>query len=358
MEKKNLKGMTKEELYSFFEEIGEKSFRGLQMTKHMYQRGISDFDEMTDFGKKLRDKLKNIAYIEDIKTLRHLISSQKDTEKFLFGLSDGNCLESVIMSYEDHIGPSRLTACISTQVGCLMGCSFCATGKSGFIRNLTAGEIADQIIQMQKIIAPSERRIANVVMMGMGEPMLNYDNVMKAVDIINCAEGIAIGMRHIAISTCGIIPGIKKLAKEGIQVKLAVSLHSPFNEIRSKIMPINKKYPLPELMKALKEYQEITGRRITFEYAMIDGVNDDINSAEELARILEGFTALINLIPLNNVTEYGKKRSTDEKIEKFKSFMENKGIRTTIRKERGTDINAACGQLRKKVLEEQENEHR
>lgn len=351
-EKKDLKGLDTSEMEDFFVSIGEKPFRAKQMIKWIYQKGECDFDRMTDIGKKLREKLRSSAEVSSLKILRHQISACGDTEKFLFELKDGNCIESVIMSYEDHIGPSRLTACISSQVGCAMGCAFCATGKSGFTRNLSAGEIADQVIAIQREIAPSERRIANVVLMGMGEPLMNYDNVLKAIRLMNCAEGIGIGIRHIAISTCGLVPGINRLADEGIQTKLAVSLHSPFDESRSEMMPVNRKYPLPELMKALRNYQKKTGRRVTFEYAMIDGVNDGLDSAERLAELLSGLTSLINLIPLNNVTEYRAGRSPEGRIERFKSYMESRGIRTTVRKERGHDIDAACGQLRKRALEE------
>lgn len=346
----DLKGMNTTDLENFFLRMNEKSFRSKQMIKWIYQKGSSNFDEMTDFSKVLKMRLKETAHISALKTLRHIISDNRDTEKFLFELNDGNLIESVVMSYEDHVGPSRLTACISSQVGCAMNCSFCATGKSGFIRNLTAGEIVDQVIQMQKSVSQSERRIANVVLMGMGEPLLNYDNVLKAIRILNIPEGTAIGLRHIAISTCGIIPGIERISDEGLQIKLAVSLHSPFDKVRSSIMPINNKYPLAYLMASLKNYQLKTGRRITFEYAMIDGINDDLESASELAKILKGFTALINLIPLNSVAEAKANRSPNHKIEAFQKFMQSKGIRTTIRKERGTDIEAACGQLRKKTM--------
>ncbi len=350
-EKTDLMGMDTEEIERFLESIGERPYRAGQIVKWIYRKGARSFSEMTDIGGKLKGILDERAEIGAMRILAHQVSEAGDTEKFLFGLRDGNCIESVIMSYEDHIGPSRLTACISSQVGCAMGCRFCATGMGGFTRNLTAGEIAGQVVMMQREIAPSERRIANVVLMGMGEPLMNYDNVLKAVRLMNCPEGIAIGIRHIAISTCGVIPGIDRLADEGIQTKLAVSLHSPFDETRSGMMPINRRYPIADLMKALRRYQKKTGRRVTFEYAMIDGVNDGLDSAKRLAELLRGLTSLINLIPLNNVTGNRAGRSPRGRIEAFKSYMEAAGVRTTVRKERGGDIDAACGQLRKRMAE-------
>ena len=355
MDKIDLKGMSLEELENFFGTIGELPFRAKQMMKWMYLRGETDFEVMTDFSKKLRNKLHEHAFIGSLKLIKHLKSSDEETEKFLFELADGELIESVLMGYEERIGPSRLTACISTQVGCAMGCKFCATAKNGFIRNLTSAEIADQILRMQKIISDSEKRIANIVMMGMGEPLLNYDNVFSAIRLLNHSDSIAIGIRHITISTCGIVPEIKRLSQEGLQVKLAVSIHSAFDEIRSSLMPINRKYPLQELIKALKDYQEKTGRRITFEYALIKGVNDDIKSAKALAELLNGFTAFVNLIPLNPIKEFSNERSSSSTIESFRVFMENKGIKTTVRKEMGVDINAGCGQLRKRFIGENNN---
>lgn len=352
MDKIDLKGMGLDELERFFETIGELPFRAKQMMKWMYLRGENDFEVMTDFSKKLRSKLTEHAFISSLKIVKNLKSSDGETEKFLFELEDGEIIESVLMSYEERIGPSRLTACISTQVGCAMGCKFCATAKNGFIRNLTSAEIADQILRMQKIIAADEKRIANIVMMGMGEPLLNYDNVFSAIRLLNHSDSIAIGIRHITISTCGIVPEIKRLSEEGLQVKLAVSIHSPFDEVRTSLMPINRKYPLKDLMAALKNYQDKTNRRITFEYALIKGVNDDLESAKALANLMDGLTAFVNLIPLNPIKEFSNERSSSSAIEAFKNLMEKKGIKTTIRKEMGVDIDAGCGQLRKRFISE------
>lgn len=352
----DLKGQSKEELERFFAEQGEKSFRASQLVKWMYLKRISDFEAMTDFGRKLRRKLEEQAFIGELNLVRRQVCGRGDTEKFLFSLSDGNLVESVLMSYEDHLGPSRLTACISTQVGCAMGCGFCATSQGGLVRNLTAGEIVDQIVQMQKNIDGSQRRIANIVYMGMGEPFLNYENVMKSLGILNDPEGIAVGMRHMALSTCGVVPGIVRLAGEGIQVKLAVSLHSPFDSVRSRLMPINGKYPISALLESLRFYQRETGRRVTFEYALIRGVNDRPCDSERLAELLEGLTSFINMIPLNPVAGSGMERSPEKNIRRFQEYLVSRGIRATVRKERGVDIDAACGQLRKRHGEREREE--
>lgn len=353
-EKLNLKGKNIEELEQFFLSLGEREFRAKQMMKWIYLKGISNFESMTDFGKKLRAKLSDISYVSELEKLKHLISSDGETEKFLFRLQDGNCLETVLMSYAERIGPTRLTACISTQVGCPMGCAFCATGKNGVVRNLTAGEIVDQVIQMNRYATSEERRVANVVMMGMGEPFLNYDEVLKAIRILNHCDSIAIGSRHITISTCGIVPGIERLIREELQVKLAVSLHAPYDELRTKLMPVNRKYPLSELIAVLHKYQKQTGRRLTFEYALIRGLNDSIKDAERLAKLLNGFVALINLIPLNSVDGYNYNGTDPKNAEIFRRYMANSGFKTTVRKEMGADIDAACGQLRNRTIAAQQ----
>ncbi|MDQ7821859.1 MAG: 23S rRNA (adenine(2503)-C(2))-methyltransferase RlmN [Candidatus Eremiobacteraeota bacterium] len=345
----DLKGMDLRELEEFFIVLGEEAYRGKQMMKWLYGKGESNFAAMTDYGRELRGRLSEAASIGQLKVVTRQVSSDGDAEKYLFALADGHLVESVLMSYEDHLGPSRMTACISTQVGCAMGCTFCASSIGGFVRNLTAGEIVDQVLQIQKEIASRQVRVANVVMMGTGEPLLNYDHVMKAVRILNHPDGIAIGVRHIAISTCGIVPGIERLATEGMQVKLAVSLHSANDEVRSSLMPVNRKYPLARLMESLQNYQRMTGRRVTIEYALIRGVNDGVHDAIALRELLRGLTALINLIPLNPVAEFSCQRSRDDSVERFKKVMDEAGIRTTVRKERGVDIDAACGQLRKKA---------
>lgn len=345
----DLKGMTQDELESFFFSLGEKPFRGKQIMKWIYQKGESDFQKMTDFGKSLRKLLSQNATISELHLLSHHVSDQRNSEKFIFGLVDGNLVESVIMSYEDHLGPSRMTACISTQVGCAMGCRFCASSIGGLVRNLTSGEIIDQVIQLQKLIAPRELRIANVVLMGIGEPLENFPNVIRAVKLLNHPDGVAVGMRHIAVSTCGIPGRIREFADEMLQAKLALSLHSADNEIRKTIMPVTKKYPLSEILESLKYYQEKTSRRITIEYTLIKGINDSYRDACLLKDYLSDLRVLINLIPLNAVPELPYERSPALQVEKFKSWLDEWGFKTTIRKERGGDIDAACGQLRRKL---------
>jgi len=348
--KTELSGMNQEELEDFFSSLGHERYRGKQMMKWLYQKIESDFNAMTDFGKELRTLLSEKAAISELAYVTRYDSQEMNTEKYVFRLEDGNLIESVLMSYEDHLGPSRMTACISTQVGCAMGCTFCASEKGGFTRDLTCSEIVSQVLQLEKYIRPREMRVANVVMMGIGEPLLNYDNVMKAVKLLNHPDGLSIGIRHIAISTCGIVPGIERLTDEGLQIKLAISLHSTKDLTRSSLMPINRKYPISMLMRSLKRYQEVTGRRITIEYALIKGLNDSPEDAHSLGELLKGFTALINLIPLNRISEVPLERSLDETAQKFKQTLDAYGIRTTIRKERGLDINAACGQLRRKTM--------
>jgi len=347
-----LKGMNQTELEEFFSSLGYEKYRGKQMMKWLYNKIEKDFDAMTDFGRELRAKLSEKASIGELSFVTRYDSQEMNTEKYVFRLSDGNLIESVLMSYEDHLGPSRMTACISTQVGCAMGCTFCASEKGGFTRDLTCGEIVDQVLQLEKYIRPREMRVANVVMMGIGEPLLNYDSVMKAVKLLNHPDGLAIGTRHIAISTCGIVPGIERLTDEGLQIKLAISLHSTDDATRSRLMPINRKYPIPVLMKSLRKYQEVTGRRITVEYALIRGVNDSQEDARSLGELLKGFTALINLIPLNRIPEFPHDRPHDDVAHRFKHILDGYGIRTTIRKERGLDIQAACGQLRRQTAEQ------
>lgn len=345
----DLKGMNQSELEKYFVSLGEKPFRGKQMMKWMYQKGLTDFEAMTDFGKPLRKELAREACISELAMVSHHQSEEMNAEKFVFRLHDGNLVESVMMSYEDHLGPSRMTACISTQVGCAMGCRFCASSIGGLVRNLSCGEIIDQVIQLQKLIAPRELRIANIVLMGIGEPLDNFEQVIKTVKLLNNPDGVAVGMRHIAVSTCGIPPRIRAFADEELQAKLALSLHSADNEIRKSLMPVTKKYPLEELRESLRYYQEKTSRRITIEYTLIKGINDRYLDACKLKDYLSGLGVLINLIPLNEVPEFAYERSPAPQVESFKKWLDEWGFRTTVRKERGVDISAACGQLRRKA---------
>lgn len=342
----NLKSLDFASLEKFIATLGEKPYRAKQLYKWIYNKGVSDFNEMTDLNLAFREKLEETAQISNLKLANEQLSKNGDTEKFLFSLADGQAIESVLMRYEEDLGIGRVTVCISTQVGCAFGCKFCASGKNGLIRNLESFEIVDQIIQIKNIIKDKEERIANVVLMGIGEPLQNYKNVIKAVRLINSPEGLAIGARHISLSTCGLVPEIINLAKEKIQIKLAVSLHAALDDKRNYLMPVNRKYPLKKLIEACKKYQEISNRRITFEYALIKGFNDTLQDIEDISKLLRGLDCLVNIIPLNNVKDFKRSAPTDFQIKKFSEDLIKKGISATVRKYRGADIEAACGQLR------------
>jgi len=342
----DLKGKTEEELSDFFISIGEKSFRGKQLYQWIYYKKESDFSQMTNISKELREKLKDLAFISDIKMLNRQISENRNTEKYLFELSDGNLIETVLMRYEENHASTRTTLCISTQAGCALKCSFCASGLKGLVRNLTHAEIIDQVIQVQKLLSGTDERIGNIVIMGIGEPLANYDNVIKAVHMIKYSHGIGIGRRNIAISTSGIVPAIKRLAHEELGCKLAISLHAYNNQIRSKLMPVNHTYPIEELLDACRYYQEVTNDRITFEYILIKGLNDDLSGARKLAKILKGIKCVVNLIPLNPVAHFPYSPSNVLTAQAFLMEIEKYGINATLRNERGRSIDGACGQLR------------
>ncbi|MCX7695568.1 MAG: 23S rRNA (adenine(2503)-C(2))-methyltransferase RlmN [Caloramator sp.] len=337
-----LRSLSLKEMQNFIEEIGEPKFRAKQIFKWIH-KGVEDFDEMTDLSKALREKLSNNGYIKNMEIVKKQVSKVDGTEKYLLKLLDGNLIECVLMRY--NYGNS---ICISTQVGCSMGCKFCASTIGGKVRDLTPGEMIGQIIIVQNDI---KERISNVVLMGVGEPLDNFDNTIKFLELLKEPEGLNIGMRHITISTCGLVPEIKRLADLNYQITLAISLHAPNDEIRKKTMPIANRYSMEQIIDACKYYIDKTARRITFEYTMIDGVNDEKEHAEELAEKLKGLLCHVNLIPVNAVTERGLKRSNQEKIIKFKNILEKRGIETTIRRELGSDIDAACGQLRRRYQE-------
>lgn len=360
----------KREIEDFFEEIGEKRFRASQLTAWLY-RGASSFSEMTDLSKELRTKLEaeeaaGRITLGKLEKLDSRESADKSTEKFLFGLADGNAIETVLMRYK--YGNS---VCVSSQAGCRMGCAFCASTIGGLKRNLTAGEMIAQVIAVLRhlkdeagavlaekggaALAAGSERIGHIVIMGTGEPFDNYDNVKHFIELANDPKGLGISMRNITLSTCGIVPMIRRFAEELPQVNLAISLHAPNNEMRDNMMPVNKKYPLEELLPACAEYVKITGRRITFEYALAAGVNDNRGNAEELSGLLRhyfcernetGGLCHVNLIPLNKVKETGMEGSDRKRAEDFRDYLINSGIPATIRREMGADINAACGQLR------------
>ncbi|WP_037372370.1 23S rRNA (adenine(2503)-C(2))-methyltransferase RlmN [Anaerovorax odorimutans] len=335
--KTNIKNMTVKELETFFGNIEEKKFRAKQLFQWLY-RGAYSFDEMTDLSKELREKLEKEAFIEQLKIVKIQKSKKDGTRKYLFELSDGNTIESVFMKYK--FGNS---VCVSSQAGCRMGCSFCASTIGGLNRNLTAAEMADQILSIEK---DTGEKIGNIVVMGTGEPFDNYENLSQFIRIINSKEGLNLGMRSITVSTCGLIPKIKEFANDFPQVNLALSLHAPNDKIRNMLMPINNKYNVDELLEVCRGYINKTGRRVTFEYALVKGINDNINHAEELALKLKGMICHVNLIPLNNVLESNLKGTERDDVEKFKNVLEKKGIQVTVRREMGSDIDAACGQLR------------
>lgn len=335
--KANLKNMTIQELETFFEKIGEKKFRAKQVFQWLY-RGAYSFSDMTDLSKALREKLEEEATIEQLEIAKVQISKKDGTRKYLFRLQDGNTIESVFMKYK--FGNS---ICISSQAGCRMGCNFCASTIGGLQRNLTSAEMVDQIVAIEK---DTEEKISNVVVMGTGEPFDNYENLCHFIRLINAKDGLNLGMRNITVSTCGLIPRIKEFARDFPQVNLAISLHAPNDKIRSSMMPINDRYNMGQLLETCRGHIDKTGRRMTFEYALVKGVNDSPKHAEELANRLRGMICHVNLIPLNRVEESRYKGIDREDAEKFKTMLEKRGVQATVRREMGTDINAACGQLR------------
>ena len=338
---KNIKNYDLDELKQELIDIGEKSFRAEQIFKWLYQEKVKSFDDMTNLSLELREKLKENYTICNFKILRKQ-ESKDGTIKYLFDVLDGNAIETVLMSY--HHGYS---ICVSSQIGCKMGCKFCASTGINFIRNLEAGEIVEQILAVEQ---DTGIKISNVVLMGIGEPLDNYDNVVNAIHIINNPKGINIGARHISLSTSGLVPKIYKLAEENIQCTLSISLHATNNQKRSSMMPVNNKYPIEELIKACKDYIEKTHRRISFEYALAKDNNDNIEDAKELVKLLKGMLCHVNLIPINKIENGKFDKSSNENIIKFRDYLNEHGIVATIRRELGSDIDAACGQLRRKNL--------
>lgn len=337
---KNLSGLTLKEIEQITDELGATKFRARQIHNWIYLKSVKEIDEMTDLSKKFRDELKTVAQVTNIKIKVKQVSTD-GTIKYLLEFPDGECVETVLMRFDNR---ANLTACVSSQVGCAVNCSFCATGKRGFIRNLTYKEIIEQVLTIQR---DTGLKVTNVVFMGQGEPLLNLDNVLKAMEMFN--ESFQIGARRLTVSTSGIIPQIKKLADLDMQSTLALSLHASNHEVRKQLMQIENKYPMDELHKALKYYVEKTGRRITIEYLLIKDLNDTITSAKQLAAYLKDIKCNINLIPYNPTAKNDYKRPSNNSIMKFKYLMEHSGKKVTVRLERGGDIDAACGQLSGKV---------
>jgi len=333
----NLRDLTIKEMKDFCESIGEKSFRAKQIFSWIY-KGAESFDEMTDLSKALREKLKEHAYIGKLDIIRVQHSRTDGTRKYLLGLEDGNMIESVFMKYK--YGNS---ICVSSQAGCRMGCKFCASGMDGLRRDLTPGEIAGQILTIEK---DAGEKINHIVVMGTGEPFDNYENLKKFLVNVNDKEGLNISMRNITVSTCGLIPRIQDFSKEMKQVNLAISLHSADGETRESMMPVNRSYPVDDLLRACREYTDETGRRITFEYALVKGKTDTKEQIDLLAEKLRGMLCHVNLIPLNEVKETGLAGSNRKRAAEIAAYLESRGIPATVRRELGSDIDAACGQLR------------
>ena len=336
----DLKNLTYTELVDFITGLGEKKFRAEQIFKWL-SLGVTSYDEMTDISKPLREKLREKTFISTFDIEKKLISAIDGTVKYLYRLDDGNYIECVVMRY--HHG---LTICISSQVGCRMGCKFCASTIGGLYRSLSAGEMLNQVIFSQKDLG---ERISNIVIMGMGEPLDNYESVISFLKNVNCEKGLNIGLRHVTLSTCGVVPGIYKLADENMPITLTISLHAPNDTIRDTIMPINRKYKIHELFDACKYYLDKTGRRLSFEYSLISGVNDSLENAQELAGLIKPLHAHVNLIPVNNVEERSFKKGSKQEINAFLNKLTALGVNATIRRELGADISASCGQLRKKT---------
>lgn len=342
MEKLDICSFDLEELMAFLESLSQPKYRAKQIFKWL-QSGIDDFDQMTNIPLSLRNILKEKCYLATVKIVRRLASKIDETVKYVYELYDGEYIESVLMKYEHGY-----TVCISTQVGCRMGCSFCASGIDGLCRNLTASEMLAQITKAQH---DNNIRVSNVVMMGMGEPLDNFENSVKFLKLVSNDDGLNIGLRHISLSTSGVVSGIEKLAEYNFPITLSISLHAPNDKIRESMMRVNKKWNIEALLKACRDYQKVTTRRISFEYALIEGVNDSRECADQLAKILKGIMCHVNLIPANPVAENSFKKPDMAKIIFFKDRLIYNGINATVRRTLGADIDASCGQLRRKAKE-------
>jgi len=338
----NIYDLEFDELKYEINKLGEPDFRVKQVWQWIYQ-GVENFDDMTNLPKAFRSKLKDLFYIGGVKIVNKLVSKKDGTRKYLMGLKDGKVVESVLMKY--HYGNS---VCLSTQIGCRMGCSFCASSKLGIDRDLSVGEMIAQILAIQR---DSSEKVSHIVLMGIGEPFDNYDNVVRFLRRMNLPDTLNISYRRMTVSTCGLVPGILKFADEGFPVNLSISLHAPNDEIRKSIMPIARKYSIDNILEACKIYTGKTGRRITFEYTLIKDLNDRNEHAEELGKRLSGLLCHINLIPVNTVEGTGYSKSERERVESFKKIIEKYGLPVTVRRELGSDIAASCGQLRKRSIE-------
>ena len=341
----DLYSLDREELTQLVVQMGEQPFRAKQLWNWLYQRLATDPGEMTNLSKKLRAALGAQTRLTPLKPVVEQHSNDGQTKKILFQLEDGQLVETVLMRYD-----KRRTLCISSQAGCAMGCVFCATGQMGFIRHLTTGEIVAQVLYLARELAAKDERVTNIVMMGMGEPLHNYDNTLKAIDTLTDNDGFNLGARKITISTVGMVPAIRRYAEEKRQTPLAVSLHAATDVERDALIPVAKRWPLDELMDACAEYIEKTGRRLTFEWALISGENDTIEQAQHLGRLISGLLCHVNLIPLNPTKDYGGRPSSPERVAAFQDALSKYGVTSTVRVRRGIDIQAGCGQLRDRVV--------
>lgn len=348
MEKTALKGLSREEAAALLDSWGEPRYRAAQLYTWLYRRLARSYAEMTDLPAGLRARLADKTELNAVTVTRREFSQATGTVKLLFSLRDGQAVEGVLMRYRNWF-----SACISSQAGCRMGCRFCASTLGGLARNLEAAEMVDEVVALAREARAQGGRVRSVVLMGTGEPLDNYEAVLHFIHLIAQPEGLGIGYRHISLSTCGLVPGIRRLAREGLPLTLSVSLHAPTDELRSRLMPVNRRYALPELLAACREYAALTGRRVTFEYALIAGVNDSVRQARALAQLVGGLSAHVNLIPLNPVAERGLARPDRRRITAFAAILRARGVPTTVRRELGTDISAACGQLRHRVLGEE-----
>ena len=342
----SITGLTETELSDLVESLGEPAYRAKQLNKWLYRGLALSYDEMTDLPAAFRHKLAKTARLHSLEPLVETVS-RDGTVKVLFELADGLTVESALMSYpEDGGGEGRVSACLSTQAGCAVGCPFCATGKQGFQRNLTAGEIIDQALYLAR---RSTKRLTNIVFMGMGEPLANYDNLLEAIRRLNSPEGFGLGARSMTVSTAGLVPGIRKLSREKLQVGLAVSLHAADNKLRDRLVPLNRQYPLEKLIPACRDYYLETGRRVTFEYVLFKGINDSAAQAESLARLLKGLNCHVNLIAANDTGDRAFRPPPRRVILDFERVLRESGVNATLRQPRGQDIDAGCGQLRSRV---------
>jgi 23S rRNA (adenine2503-C2)-methyltransferase len=354
--------LTYNQLTKLLESMHEPAYRARQLTKWVYQTMALDYEEMTDLPLALRQRLRDVIKLHSIEPAK-IVTSKDGTVKVLFSLNDGKTIESALMYYDTNRGGERHTVCVSTQVGCAIGCPFCATGQQGFDRDLTPGEIIDQVLYFARYLREKDngsgkkqsKHISNVVFMGMGEPLANYTNLWKAIEMLNSPQGFGLGARNMVISTAGLVPQIKQLAKEKLQVGLAVSLHASDNALRDKLVPLNRKYPLEQLISACQEYNRVTGRRLSFEYILFNGINDSIKQAHALAELIKGLKCHVNLIPANITPNASFQLPPHKVVLAFEEELIRCRVNVTLREHRGQDINAGCGQLRSQFLEEKEN---